>query len=987
MRLFFLLLFALVDCLRAQTATLRGVVTDETGAIVPKTVVAVTPSGGSGRSTVSADDGSYVFSSLPPASYTVQASAPDLALQKPVTITLRPGSQVLNLLLKVASTTQQVTVQDQAGPAVSVDAANNASALVLRGSDLDALSDDPEDLQADLLALAGPAAGPNGGQIMIDGFSGGQLPSKDSIREIRINQNPFSPEYDKLGFGRIEIFTKPGSDKFRGSFAYNFANDFWNSRNPYAAEKAPFSLNELSGNLSGPVGRKASFFLDAQREFVDNGSVINGAVVDPKTFGIINPYTDTSPARQRRTTISPRLDDQLSPNNTLILRYRFNRDAIEDAGAGGFNIASRAYHWVSTNQTMQISDTIVLGAAAVNETRFQYFRPVVEIVPNSDAPAIQVLGAFTGGGAQTGHSIDRQNGYEIQNYTSITHGVHFWRFGVRLRATMDDNASPKNFGGTYTFAGGPAPELGANSQPILDASGNAVLVSIASIERYQRTLYFESLGFTPSQIRTFGGGATQFGINAGNPAISASQIDLGAFVGDDWRLRPNLTLNLGFRFEGQTDIHDWKDFAARLGVAWAPGGGGKSRPQTVLRAGFGIFYDRFTLQNTINALRYNGVNQQQYVITDPTILNLFPAIPPPSALAALQSPQTIQQLSPTLRAPYIRQSAFSYERQLPAGIALALTYANSHGVHQFRSEDVNAPLPGTFSPAIPGSGVFPNGTPGPIFQMGSSGIYNQNQFITSVNARVSQRISLFGSYMLNRALSDTDGLGTFPANPYNFAGEYGPALTDIRNRMTFGGSIVSKWNIRWSPLAAIDSGMPFDITSGTDRYGSTLFNARPGIATNPNKPGLIETSYGLLDPNPTPDEAILPRNFGRGPAQFRVNLRVSKTFGFGPSREARGAAAATGTGAGDRGRGANVFGVGGGPQNTNAGPTSRRFNLTISMSALNVINHNNPGPIIGNITSPLFGRANQPAGGAAGNAGFSENANNRRLELQTRVTF
>jgi hypothetical protein len=144
----------------------------------------------------------------------------------------------------------------------------------------------------------------------------------------------------------------------------------------------------------------------------------------------------------------------------------------------------------------------------------------------------------------------------------------------------------------------------------------------------------------------------------------------------------------------------------------------------------------------------------------------------------------------------------------------------------------------------------------------------------------------------------------------------------------------------------------------------------------------------LLDPSPAQGEKIVPRNYGRGPGQVRVNMRLSKTFGFGPSRE--GARGSTGGGGGFGGggdRGATPFGTGGAPQSTNAGPSNRRFNLTVSMSALNLINHNNPGPIIGNITSPLFGRANQPAGGAAGSGGFSENANNRRLELQMRFTF
>ena len=197
---------------------------------------------------------------------------------------LEDGPRTLDVQLSVSAAKQQVTIEDAAGPGVSTEAASNASALVMRGTDLDALPDDPDDLASALQALAGPSAGPNGGSIFIDGFSGGELPPKESIREIQLNQNPFSPEYDKLGLGRIEIFTKPGTDKFRGSIGYNFANDVWNSRNAYAAGKAPFHLNELSGSLSGPVNKRASFALNLQREMTDNGNVINAVTLDPQTL-------------------------------------------------------------------------------------------------------------------------------------------------------------------------------------------------------------------------------------------------------------------------------------------------------------------------------------------------------------------------------------------------------------------------------------------------------------------------------------------------------------------------------------------------------------------------------------------------------------------------------------------------------------------------------------------------------------------------------
>jgi len=963
----------------AQTGSLHGTVTDQNEAIVVGAKVTLRGASGFVKATTTDNGGAYAFGNLPAGDYSVEASAPSLVLQRPIKITLRSGSQTLNLQLSVFIPEQNITVPENNQTAVSVDSNSNASARVLHGEDLDALGDSPEDLQEALLALAGPSAGPSGGQIFIDGFSGGQLPSKNSIREIRINQNPFSPEYDRLGFGRIEILTKPGSGKLGGSAYYNFGNQFWNSRNPYAAQKAPFMLHEYGGNLTGPLNKRSSYFLDVRRDDISNGSIINAIVLDPLTLNPVA-FTDTPVTPQKRFGFNPRIDYQLNEKHTLVARYAFTHSDISDAGIGSFNLRSRAIELLNTSHTLQLTETAVINAATINETRFQYSHYANETIPNSSDPALLVLGSFNGGGAQTGHAFSTQNSFELQNNTSISHGLHFWRFGARLREDKVSNISPQNFGGTFTFGGANtlAPTVINPSSCTLPP--NPTLASITSIERYRRTLLFQQLGCSAAQIRALGGGATQFTISAGQPSISGSQFDFGMFVSDDWRVSPALTVNLGLRYEAQNNIHDWRDFAPRLALAWAPGATAKtSKVKTVVRAGFGVFYDRFALSNTLTALRYNGVVQQQYVVTNP---DFFPAIPSITVLAA-QTTQTIQRISPTLRAPYIMQSAVSVERQLPHNTTLAITYANAHGLHLLRSQDINAPLPGTFNPLVPGSGVFPLGSAGPVFLMESSGLYNQNQLIAFLNSRYSKRVSFSGSYVLNYARSNTDGLGTFPAKPYDFTGEYGPAATDVRHRFTFNGTINAKWNIRLSPFVVIQSGPPFDITIGRDLYGTTLFNARPGIPTDPNKPGLIQTKYGLLDPNPTAGDSLLTRNFGRGPGQLMLNLRVQKIFEFGKG-ENSGAAATGQPGSGPRGGTPGVFTPTGGSGGASSSG-GHKYSLSISMSIRNIINHTNPGPIIGNITSPLFGQANQPSD--AGGFGFSESANNRRLELQTRFTF
>jgi hypothetical protein len=916
------LLTVLAPALIAQSGgALRGRVADESGAVVPAATVALR--GPASYRATTDETGAYAFANVIPGNYTVQAAAPSLA-QSPVKIAIKPGVQTLDLLLRVASMNEKLTVQENAGPSVSLDAASNASAIVLRGADLDALSDDPDDLAADLAALAGPAAGPSGGAIFVDGFSGGELPPKNSIREIRINQNPFSPEYDKLGYGRIEIFTKPGAGKYRGTVDYNFANDFWNSRNPYSARKAPFLLDEFEGNAGGPITRRSSFTLDAQRNMVDNGSISNAVTVDPATLAI-QPFSSVLTTPGRFFKVTPRLDYQLSANHTLMFRYGVTHSDVRDNGIGAFDLVSRGYHSQFTNQTVQAGETAVIGTA-VNETRFQYYRSATQSIANSNAPAVLVLGSFYDGGSTVGRSFDTQNSYEFQNYTSLVRGTHSWRFGVRLRGQTDDSVSPQNFNGTFTFGG---------------------------IDRYRLTLQGEQLGDSPARIRALGGGATQFSITAGQPEVAAGQADAALFAGDEWRMRPNMTLSLGLRYEVQTNIHDANDWAPRVALAWSPGMRKNAKPKTVVRAGVGMFYDRFPLANTLTAARHNGIVQQQYVVSNP---DFFPAVPAISTLAGLQTAQIVERVSSQLRAPYIIQTAISVERQLPANTTLAITFTDSHGLHLLRSAVL----------------------PGPVFLMESPGLYNQTQAVANVNSKVNAAITLFGFYVWNQARSNTDGAGTFPANPRDWSGEYGRASTDVRHRIAAGGSVNLRWSVRFSALATVQSGAPFNITTGSDLYGTTLFNARPAFATDPTKPGLIATSYGLLDPNPSPGEPLLPRNYGRGPAQIVVNLRLAKSIGFGSERGAP--APQTGAGLTPAVGGGGLRGIIGSPT------TPRRYNVTIAMSVRNLLNHTNAGPIVGNITSPLFGFSNQVSGSPNGE-GFYETANNRRLEMQCRFTF
>jgi hypothetical protein len=984
------LLLMLASSLLAQTpsGTLRGRVTDPTGAVIPQATVTAAGPKGQKTTAVSNSQGAYELKGLSPGSYTVTTAAKGFAISTEQNVTIS-GDQVqqFDIGLEIQVKQEKVEVQEESAT-VGVSPTENASAIVIKGKDLEALSDDPDELQQELEALAGPSAGPNGGQIYIDGFTAGQLPPKSSIREIRINQNPFSAEYDKLGYGRIEIFTKPGTDKFHGQFMLDGNSSAFDALSPFAQDQPPFHSELFNGSLGGPLSKKASFFFSAQRRQINDSNIVNAVVLD-SNFNP-TPFAEAVPNSQTRTNIGPRLDFQLTPSNTLTVRYQFYRDTQDSNGVGQFSLPSQAYNTASTEHTLQISDTQVVSTNVVNETRFQYLRDSSsQTVQNPQNPAtISVVGAFTGGGNQIGNGSDVQNHYELQNYTSIAHGNHLIKFGGRLRAMTDSNQSAAGFNGVFTFP---------------------------SITAYQTTEMGLQQHLTPAQSRaacaiispnpTVDCGASQFSIVSGQPVASVTLVDAGLYGQDDWRIRPNMTLSFGLRFETQNAIHDHGDFAPRLSFAWGLGGGGKkATPKTVLRAGFGIFYDRVGYNLVLQADRLNGFNQSQTIIAAP---DFFPNIPTVNMSGTQISP-TIYQIAPTLRAPTTMQTAFSVERQLAKSTTLAVTYINSYGEHQLFLRNANAPLPGTY-PADP---QRPFGGTDNIYQYDSEGIFRQNQVIANFRTNVGSKLSLFGFYTLNYANSDLGSGGgggggggggssaSFISHQYDPVADYGRSQFDVRHRVVLGGTVSMPYAFRLNPFIIVSSGQPYNVTVGQDLNGDSIFNDRPALASSAKcsvvqiSAGVACTALGTFNLAPAAGQGTIPINIGTGSTLFTMNLRVSKSFGFG--REV-GAGSAQGPRGGDGGGGGGGrggfpggglggrgLGGGGGPGGAFGGgaATSRRYNLTFSVSGRNILNRVNLAPPVGNLSSPLFGGSNALAGGP-----YSFGSATRRIDLQVLFSF
>ena len=933
---------AMAAPMMAQTATgsVKGTVVDVSGALITGAQITVSSESGSTRSVKSNAQGAYAASGLAPGRYTVSLRAKGFAdtVIADVMVGADSSTVVKNVTLK-AATEAQVEVDADAN-SLSVDPSNNANALVIKGKDLDALSDDPDDLQSELTALAGPSAGPSGGQIYIDGFTGGQLPPKSAIREIRINRNPFSAAYDKLGYGRIEILTKPGTDKFHGQAMVNGNTKAFNSLNPFVTSEPDYHSVFGMGSASGALNKSSSWFTSAFFRNNASNSIINASLPSGKyTAAVANPQT--------RLDISPRFDFQLGEKNTLTVRYMFDRQTNTNEGVSGFALPSQGNNVNNVEHTLQIGDTQVLNAKWVNETRFQYIAERDNQTPTSTT-AVQgaftgcqtnqalsstsatqtVQGAFTGCGNSSGTVKDSQDRFELQDFVTAALGRHAINFGTRLRLTHEVNSSTAGVNGSYTY------------QSLSDFAAN-------KWSQYQYTAIL-------------------------NPSATANLFDAALFYQDDWTLKPNLTFSYGLRYEGQNGMSDHADWAPRLSVAWSPMAKNGKKGSTVYRAGYGWFFDRFAVNNVLTTMHQNGVNQVQYVVKNGST-----------------SAPTLYTLSPDLKAAVNMQAAVGIDHQFGKAVTLSATYINSHGAHQYLSENVNAYEKCTYNLAT-GTGVRPNGVNENVDQFQSGGLYNQNQLMVNYSVRA-KKLTLFGFYMVGFAKADTSGASYFSSDPTNPHADYGRASFNVPQRFLIGGNYMAPFGISLSPMLVANAGSPFNITLGQDLNGDTEFNDRPAYATA-SSTSVAHTAYGDFDLNPGAAATRIPYDIGTGPANWSMNLRISKSFGIGPRVEGgRGFSGGGPGGPGGRGPGGGGppgGGLGPGGLSGNGGPprldqdVPRKYALGFSVMGHNIFNHTSLAAPVGVLSSPLFGQSTAIAGGFFGSA-----AANRSIDVQATFSF
>jgi len=989
----------------ASTATLRGHIADQTGALIPGAKVTITTSAGTAVTTATADaSGAYQVNTLAPGGYIVRAAYDGFAPFQSATITLAAGQvKRVDIAMAIQVEQQNVVVTDES-PTVNVEANGNASSVVIKGKDLDALSDDPDELSNELNALAGPSAGPNGGQIYIDGFTGGNLPPKSAIREIRINQNPYSAEFDKLGYGRIEILTKPGTDKFHGQ-VFGLGNDkSFNTGNPFTKNVPDYHSYQFNGTLSGALSKKASFFISAERRNTQNANVYfaDTGESSPTTGSLLNPRT--------RTNVSPRIDLQLGQKNTLTVRYQFYRDSDTDSLGSTISLPAQATSSTSTGNTVQVSDSQIINDHIVNETRFQYLRDTSSETPTSTAPTVSVSSYFTDGGASSQRSTDHTDHLELQNLTTMSLGTHAVKFGTRLRDNRDANSTNGGFNGSFSFA---------------------ALDSYKAAEAALGSGSFISGDFLPA-----GALPQTLSYTTGPMAASANVFDAAVFVQDDWKVNKALTVSGGLRWESQNHLSDHSDWAPRVAMAYALDGHKTNKTKTVVRAGYGLFYDRFSLGNLLSIARDGGSadSQRQYTIKNPTCFaNSYVHDLTSDQLSqcgtAASSTNTIVQAAPSYHSPYTQQFGASLERQLTKTTTVTTTYLHSFGVHQVATRDANPYKAGTFVFGDPtATGTRQDPTKGIVNEFYPEAVFKQDQLIVNVNAKLTSNLNVMGFYNFTNAHSDDAG-GT-ASNSLNLSQDYGRASFAARNMLFLMANYSGPWGIRFNPFLIANSGKPYNIVTNNDLSGDNFFNNRPSLASDPSlctvpagtttAPHYAQTSFGCLNTEPSSNDKLLPVNMATSPAAVTMMLRVSRTFGIGPKTTSANTLDGGGPGGpggpgGGRGGGPGGGGPGGGPgggfgpggfggsggrppRGMFDSPANRKYSLSFSAQAQNLFNNINYGTPSGTVIPTLsenpttavsttvepgrFGTSTSLAGGP-----FSTGAAARRIFFQATFAF
>lgn len=861
---------------RAPTGTLRVIVKDPSGAVVPGAMVQIR--GGEERtaSVVRADipsDGQGVATAteLMPGRYVVEVTFPGFEPLALPDVRVRAGDNKRDAVLAIQKLDESVSV-GRDPRTVASDPNNDRFATTLSRDQINALPDDPDEMERVLKEMAGPGA-----TIRVDGFRGGKLPPKSQIRSIRMSRDMYAAENHAAGMVFVDIVTQPGLGPLRGSMDFLFRDGALNARNAFVGEKGPEQTQQYTFNMSGTLRKERTSF---------SLSATGASLYDSANLFALTPDGTRSTAAVRRPSdrlnFNGRLDHALNFSHTLRANVQSNGHDQRNLGVGGFELGERSYSRTSEDTVLRLSESGPWAKNVFAENRVQVRHQTSHSMSDVEAPTVRVLDTFTLGGAQQAGGR-RATDLEWATNVDLSRGRHSLRAGALIEGGWYRSDARTNYLGTFTFT---------------------------SLEDYEAA---RPASFTQ---------------RLGDPLVDYSHWQVGFFVQDDWRARTNLTLSAGLRQELQSHLEDELNLAPRVGFTWSPFKHGR----TTVRGGGGIFYEWLESEIYEQTLRVDGSRQQDLVITSP-------GYPDPFSGGTTQQvlPPSRYLLSDDLVMPRRVMGNVGVSHQFSPTLGVNASYSRTRGENRFRGRNINAPV----------GGLRPDPAAGNITQVESAGELRGETFVLGSNVQIPQRrLMLFANYAWLKQESNADGAFSLPADNHDLAAEWGPVAGVARHNISGMLSTPLFSTVRLSLSGTWRSGTPYNITTGRDDNGDTVFNDRPQGAS---------------------------RNAGRTTSTWDVGGRLSYAFGFG-DRQPTGGGGAHGAPTvivqrigGPVGGGDIAGAFGGGAEN-------KRLRFELFVSGSNLFNTVNRVGYSGVMTSPFFGQATAAMPG-------------RRIDLGLRVGF
>jgi len=769
------------------TGALRGTVKDSSGQIVVGADVKLrNPATGEELSTSSDEEGRFRFKGLVLGNYLLVVTDPGF---KPAELPVSVGDQnedKLRVVLQVASDAESVRVSAND---VNVPlASQNADAIELDHRWMENLpSKEADPLAVPSLFLNPAAASSLGPMILVDGVESSALEVPlTSIKRILVNKSPYSAEFARPGRGRIEVFTRKGNLRdYHGNVTFLLRNSALDARNAFA-DVRPASQREIAeAELDGPLGPRARLLLAGRYFTSDDSSVVHAHT----PTGLLVENVDVP---GHNTRLFGRFEFDLTPKHTLTVIYKFKNKSQHNEGIRSFDLPERATDFSIHESEVKVFERAILSPQFLNDLRLSYKDEPQQTTSVTNQQAIIVLGAFNSGGAQITQQLEEKTA-AIQDVATVGWGKQTIMFGGGARPRFFHVTDSSNSLGTFTFA-----SLAAYSPPPPPPPQQP----------------------PPPQPELFT-------MNQGNPRISFAQKEYYTFVQDEVQVRPSFSLSLGLRYEWQSNVDYRKNVAPRVAFAYAPRQG-----PTVLRGGFGLFYDRQPDIMQQQAALYDGAQGHQIVLSNPGYpVPYDPASPPPPSLL---------RIAPGIRTPYLMQASIGVERKLGRGKnLLAVDYTMARGMQLYRTRNINAPLPGT--------GAIPDPNFANIDQFESSGRSRSNSLTASLQTALTNRADLLAQYTFSKSMDDTSGFASLPADNYDLRSEYGRADYDRRHRFNLIGTYRIHWGIRAGAVVNLSSGIPFNITTGYLNNGDLMPTARPaGVGRNTGAgPGYASVDFHL----------------------------------------------------------------------------------------------------------------------------------------------